>query len=51
VVVSFLNGVETPIVEESDAPFNQLGKQYRCYLDVGVDFAEKRGSVKSKGAA
>lgn len=50
-VVSFLNGVETPTVESSDADFNQLGIQFRGYHDFGVDRAEWLSGVKSKGAA
>jgi hypothetical protein len=48
-IVSFLNGVETPTVEESDAPFNQLGRQYRAFLDFGCDTADHRGGVRMKG--
>ena len=50
-VVSFLNGVETPTVESADADFDQLGVQFRGYHDFGVDFAEWLAGVKSKGAA
>ena len=50
-VVSFLNGVETPTVESADADFDQLGVQFRGYHDFGVDFAEWLSGVKSKGAA
>lgn len=51
VVVSFLNGVETPTVESADADFDQLGIQFRGYHDFGVDFAEWLSGIKSKGAA
>jgi phage major head subunit gpT-like protein len=50
-VVSFLNGIETPTVESADADFDQLGIQFRGYHDFGVDFAEWLSGVKSKGAA
>jgi hypothetical protein len=50
-VVSFLNGVETPTVESADADFDQLGIQFRGYHDFGVDFAEWLSGLKSKGAA
>jgi hypothetical protein len=51
VVVSFLDGVETPTVENADADFDTLGIQFRGYHDFGVDFAEYLCGVKSKGAA
>ena len=50
-VVSFLNGVETPTVESADADFNQLGIQLRGYHDFGCDQSEWISGVKSKGAA
>ncbi len=50
-VVSFLNGQESPTVESADANFNQLGIELRGYHDFGVDFAEYVGGLKSKGAA
>lgn len=51
IVVSFLDGVETPTVESADADFNRLGIQFRGYHDFGVDTAEYLGGLKSKGAA
>jgi len=51
VVVSFLNGVETPTVESADAEFSTLGIEFRGYHDFGVDMAEYLGGLKSKGAA
>lgn len=51
VVVSFLDGVETPTVESADADFDQLGIQFRGFHDFGVDQAEYLAGVKSKGAA
>lgn len=51
VAVSFLDGVETPTVESSDADFNQLGIQIRGYHDFGVDLFEPLAGIKSKGAA
>lgn len=50
-VVSFLNGNETPTVESADADFDQLGIQIRGYHDFGCDKAEYLAGVKSKGAA
>ena len=51
VVVSFLNGMQTPTVESADADFNMLGIQFRGYHDFGVDQAEYLCGIKSKGAA
>lgn len=50
-VVSFLDGTETPVVDVSDADFNQLGIQIRGYHDFGCDDAEYLAGVHSKGAA
>jgi hypothetical protein len=50
VVVSFLDGVETPTVESQDAEFSTLGIEMRGYHDFGVDQAEYLCGVKSKGA-
>lgn len=51
VVVSFLNGQETPTVESADADFNTLGIQFRGYHDFGCDLGEYLNSLMSKGAA
>lgn len=51
VVVSFLNGQESPTVETSDADFDTLGVQFRGYHDFGCDQAEYLAGIKSKGAA
>lgn len=51
VVVSFLNGMQSPTVESADADFDTLGIQFRGYHDFGVDQAEYLAGVKSKGAA
>jgi len=51
IVVSFLNGVQTPTVESADADFDMLGIQFRGYHDFGVDLAEFLAGVKNKGAA
>lgn len=50
-VVSFLNGNQTPIVESAEASFNTLGVEFRGYHDFGCDQAEYLAGVKSKGAA
>jgi phage major head subunit gpT-like protein len=51
VVVSFLDGVQTPTVDMAEADFNQLGVQFRGYHDFGVDFAEWLAGIKVKGEA
>jgi phage major head subunit gpT-like protein len=47
--IAFLNGVESPTVEQADADFNQLGIQMRGYHDFGVALQEPRGGVKMAG--
>lgn len=49
--VAFLNGNETPIVEQAQADFQTLGIQMRGYWDVGAKKQDYRAAVKSKGAA
>jgi len=49
--VSFLNGNQTPIIEQADAEFDTLGVAFRGYHDFGVDMAEIYAAVRSKGAA
>ena len=49
--VAFLNGVETPTVEQAEADFNTLGIQFRGFLDFGVAFQDPRAAVKMKGEA
>ncbi len=51
VVVSFLDGVQTPTVEAAEADFNKLGMQFRGYFDFGVDLAEPLAGIKAKGEA
>lgn len=50
-VVSFLDGQQTPTVESADADFDELGVQFRGYHDWGCDQAEYLAGLKSKGAA
>lgn len=50
-VVTFLNGNRTPIIESSDADFDTLGINFRGYHDFGCDLAEYLAGIKSKGAA
>ena len=47
--VCFLDGMETPTIESSEADFNTLGIQSRGYWDFGVTKAEWRAGVMSDG--
>lgn len=47
--VAFLNGVDQPTVEKTDADFNTLGIQFRGYIDFGVREQDFRGAAKMKG--
>jgi len=47
--VAFLNGVDRPTVEKTDADFNTLGIQFRGYIDFGVREQDYRGALKMKG--
>jgi phage major head subunit gpT-like protein len=49
--VAFLNGVDRPTVEKTDADFNTLGVQFRGYIDFGVREQDYRAAVKMKGQA
>jgi len=49
--VAFLNGVDRPTVEKTDADFNTLGIQFRGYIDFGVREQDYRGALKLKGEA
>jgi hypothetical protein len=49
--VAFLNGVDRPTVEKTDADFNSLGILFRGFIDFGVREQDHRGAVKLKGEA
>ncbi len=49
--IAFLNGVDRPTVEKTDADFNTLGIQFRGYIDFGVREQDHRGALKVKGEA
>lgn len=44
--VAFLDGVETPTIEEAQADFNTLGIQMRGYHDFGVNKQDPRAGVR-----
>jgi len=46
---AFLNGREEPFVESSDADFDTLGIQLRCWYDYGNAAGEWRAGVQSTG--
>lgn len=50
-VVTFLDGSETPTVQSAEADFNTLGVQFRGWHGFGCDKAEYLCGIKSKGAA
>jgi hypothetical protein len=49
--VAFLNGVDRPTVEKTDADFSTLGVQFRGYIDFGVREQDHRGAAMMKGEA
>lgn len=48
--IAYLDGVETPTVEEVDPPPDMLGMAWRGFIDFGVCQIDKQGAVKSAGA-
>ena len=51
VEIAFLNGVDRPTVEKTDADFNTLGVQFRGFIDFGVREQDHRGALKMNGEA
>lgn len=49
--IAWLDGVQTPTVEEVEVGPEYLGRAWRGYIDFGVCQIDKRGAVKSKGEA
>lgn len=49
--IAYLDGVETPVIEDAPLQSDILGKAWRGYIDFGVCQIDHRGAVKSKGAA
>ncbi len=48
-VIAFLNGAQGPTVESSDSDFETLGRQWRCFIDVGATLCDPKGIVFSSG--
>ncbi len=44
VEIAFLNGVDRPTVEKTDADFNTLGVQFRGFIDFGVREQDQSGT-------
>ncbi len=49
--VAFLNGVDRPTVEKTDADYSTLGVQFRGFIDFGVREQDHRGAAMMKGEA
>jgi len=49
--IAFLNGVDRPTVEKTDADFNTLGIVFRGYIDFGVREQDFRGALMMTGKA
>jgi len=49
--VAFLDGQESPTIQNAETDFRTLGMQMRGFIDFGVAAQEYRAGVKSKGAA
>lgn len=47
--IAWLNGVQTPTVEEVEPRGDYLGRMWRGYIDFGVAPLDWRGAVKSAG--
>jgi phage major head subunit gpT-like protein len=47
--IAFLNGVDSPTVEKTDADFTTLGIQFRGYIDFGVREQDFRAALRMKG--
>ena len=47
--IAFLNGVDRPTVEKTDADFNTLGIVFRGYIDFGVREQDFRAALKMQG--
>lgn len=50
-LVTFLNGNQSPTIESTDADFNTLGIQFRGYHDFSCSKSEYLAGCKSKGEA
>jgi hypothetical protein len=51
IVISFLEGKDSPTVETELADFNKLGLQMRVYHDFGVSLGDPKAAFKATGAS
>ena len=51
IILGFLDGRQSPVVETEPAPFNTLGQQFRVYHDFGVALGDTKAALKATGAA
>ena len=49
-IVSYLNGQDTPTIESDETDFNTLGMQFRCYFDFGFGVQDPRHAQRNIGA-
>ncbi len=47
--MAFLDGKETPTIEQASAPFDVLGIQFRAYLDAGACLVDPMAGIKFNG--
>jgi len=50
ILIGFLQGQQTPVIESEATAFDTLGFQYRSYHDWGVGMGNTKGAVYSPGA-
>ncbi|HSW45065.1 MAG TPA: Mu-like prophage major head subunit gpT family protein, partial [Phycisphaerae bacterium] len=51
ICAAFLNGQESPVVEQVELPSNVLGVAFRGYLDSGITLADPSAAYRAKGEA
>ncbi|VTR92810.1 Uncharacterized protein OS=Isosphaera pallida (strain ATCC 43644 / DSM 9630 / IS1B) GN=Isop_2434 PE=4 SV=1 [Gemmata massiliana] len=50
IAVAFLNGQETPTIQDAETDFSTLGRQWRAFHDFGVGMEDTTAVVKNAGA-
>jgi hypothetical protein len=50
IAVAFLNGQETPTIEDAETDFATLGRQWRAFHDFGVGMEDPTAANKNTGA-
>jgi hypothetical protein len=51
IVLGFVNGVSSPVVESVTPPPEHLGLMWRGYIDIAACYGEPRAAFKAKGEA